>query len=460
MSNLSASSRTTKEWQQLDHAHQVHPFTDQKALHGRGVRVITRAQGVYIWDSEGNQFLDGMAGLWCVNVGYGRKELAQAAQRQMEELPFYNNFFQTATVPQIELARLLAGLTPNGLSHFIYSSSGSEANDTVVRLVRHYWATLGKPNKRVFIGRTMAYHGSTLAAVSLGGMPNMQGMDRVLLPEFEHVIHPHAYWQGEGVTKESYGLKAARALEEKILELGADNVAAFIGEPAQGAGGVFDPPAGYWAEIQRICKKHGVLLVADEVICGFGRTGQWFGSHTYDIAPDLMSMAKGLSSGYLPISAVAMTDRIFDVIAGGGPIAHGYTYSGHPAACAVAVENLGIIKREGIVEHVREVASPYFFQRLRELGERHPLVGEVRGVGLMAAVQLVRDKNKRLPFDAKDEPAIKCREACLGQRLIVRAVQEAVVLSPPLIITRAEIDELMTKLTAGLDQAAQELGPA
>jgi putrescine aminotransferase len=291
-------------------------------------------------------------------------------------------------------------------------------------------------------------------------MPNMQGMDRVLLPEFERVIHPHAYWQGEGVTKESYGLKAARALEEKILELGADNVAAFIGEPAMGAGGVFDPPAGYWAEIQRICKKHGVLLVADEVICGFGRTGQWFGSHTYDIAPDLMSMAKGLSSGYLPISAVAMTDRIFDVIAGGGPIAHGYTYSGHPAACAVAVENLGIIKREGIVEHVREVASPYFFQRLRELGERHPLVGEVRGVGLMAAVQLVRDKNKRLPFDAKDEPAIKCREACLGQRLIVRAVQEAVVLSPPLIITRAEIDELITKLTAGLDQAAQELGLA
>lgn len=457
MSNLSASSRTTREWQQLDHAHQVHPFTDQKALHGRGVRVITRAQGVYIWDTEGNQFLDGMAGLWCVNVGYGRKELAQAAQRQMEELPFYNNFFQTATVPQIELARVLAGLTPHGLSHFIYSSSGSEANDTVVRLVRHYWATLGKPKKRVFIGRTLAYHGSTLAAVSLGGMPNMQGMDRVLLPEFERVIHPHAYWQGEGVSKESYGLKAARALEEKIIELGADNVAAFIAEPAQGAGGVFDPPPGYWAEIQRICKKHDVLLVADEVICGFGRTGQWFGSHTYDIAPDLMSMAKGLSSGYLPISAVAMTDRIFDVIAGGGPIAHGYTYSGHPASCAVAVENLAIMKRERIVEHVRETASPYFFQKLQELAERHPLVGEVRGVGLMAAVQLVRDKNKRIPFDVKDEPAIKAREASLNHKLIVRAVGEAVVLSPPLIITRTEIDELITKLSAGLDEAASQL---
>lgn len=460
MSSLSATSRTTQEWRELDHAHQVHPFTDQNQLHRRGVRVITRAQGVYIWDSEGNQFLDGMAGLWCVNIGYGRKELAQVAQRQMEELPFYNNFFQTATMPQIELARVLSELTPNGLKHFIYSSSGSEANDTVVRLVRHYWATLGQPQKRVFIGRTQAYHGSTLAAVSMGGMPNMQGMDRVLLPEFERIIHPHAYWQGEGVTKESYGLKAAQALEEKILALGAGNVAAFIGEPVQGAGGVFEPPANYWSEIQRICKKYDVLLVADEVICGFGRTGQWFGSHTYGIEPDLMSMAKGLSSGYLPISAVAMTDRIFDVIARGGVIAHGYTYSGHPAACAVAIENLAILKRERIVEHVREVASPYFFQKLRELAEAHPLVGEVRGSGLMAALQLVRDKRKRVPFQPSDEPAIKCREACLQNNLIVRAVDQAMVLSPPLVISKTEIDELIGKVKIGLDITAQQLGVA
>lgn len=458
MPNVSPTSRPTREWQELDHAHQVHPFTDQNQLHKRGVRIITRAEGIYIWDSEGNRFLDGMAGLWCVNVGYGRKELAQAAQRQMEELPFYNNFFQTATVPQIELARVLSELTPRGLSHFIYSSSGSEANDTLVRLVRHYWATLGQPKKRVFISRTQAYHGSTLAAVSLGGMSPMQGMDRVPLPEFERVIHPHAYWQGAGVTKEDYGLKAARALEEKILQLGPEHVAAFIGEPVQGAGGVFDPPANYWPEIQRICKKYDVLLVADEVICGFGRTGQWFGSQTFGIEPDLMSMAKGLSSGYLPISAVAMTDRIFDVIARGGVIAHGYTYSGHPAACAVAIENIGILQRERIVEHVREVAAPYFFQKLQELVDSHPIVGEVRGYGLMAAVQLVRDKNERVPFLASEEPAIKCREACLKNNLIARAVDQAMVLSPPLVITREQIDELMGQLRLGLDAAAQQLG--
>jgi len=457
MSSFSVASRPTREWQELDHTHQIHPFTDQNALHKRGVRVITRADGVYIWDSEGNRFLDGMAGLWCVNVGYGRKELAQAAQRQMEELPFYNNFFQTATVPQIELARVLSGLTPNGLRHFIYSSSGSEANDTVVRLVRHYWATLGRPSKRVFISRTLAYHGSTLAAVSLGGMRPMQGMDRVLLPDFEQIIHPHAYWQGEGVTKEDYGLRAARALEEKILALGAENVAAFIGEPVQGAGGVFDPPANYWPEIQRICKKYDVLLVADEVICGFGRTGQWFGSQTFGIEPDLMSMAKGLSSGYLPISAVAMTGRIFDVIARGGVVAHGYTYSGHPAACAVAIENIAILQRERIVEHVREVAAPYFFKKLQELADTHPLVGEVRGHGLMAAVQLVRDKSKRVPFQASDEPAIKCREACLQHNLIARAVEQAMVLSPPLVITRAQLDEMIGKLRLGLDDAARQL---
>jgi putrescine---pyruvate transaminase len=458
VSSLSVTSRSTREWQELDHAHQVHPFTDQKQLRGRGVRVITRAQGVYIWDSEGNKILDGMAGLWCVNVGYGRKELAQAALRQMEELPFYNNFFQTATVPQIELAHLLSRLTPNGLSHFIYSSSGSEANDTVIRLVRHYWATLGKPGKRIFIGRTQAYHGSTLAAVSMGGMPNMQGMDRILLPEFERIVHPHAYWQGEGVTKESFGLKAAQALEQKILQIGAQNVAAFIAEPAQGAGGVFDPPANYWPEIQRICKKYDVLLVADEVICGFGRTGNWFGSHTYDIAPDLMSMAKGLSSGYLPLSAVAMTDRIFDVIADGGPIAHGFTYSGHPAACAVAIENIGILQREHIIEHVREVAGPYFSQKLNELAASHPIVGEVRGVGLMAAIQLVRDKRKRVPLLAQEEPAIKCREECLRNNLIIRAVDQAMVLSPPLVITRSEIDELIGKVSIGLDVTARQLG--
>lgn len=455
---MSDASRTTREWQDLDAAHHVHPFADPKVLARKGVRVITKANGVYVWDSDGNKILDGMAGLWCVNVGYGRRELIEAATRQLEVLPYYNTHFQTATPPQIELARLLAEVTPQGLTHFFYANSGSEANDTIVRMVRHFWAVSGKPNKRTFIGRTLAYHGSTLAAVSLGGMPHMHAMDRALLPEFAHIMHPHWYTQGGNLTPEEFGLKAARALEEKILELGAEDVAAFIGEPVQGAGGVFDPPSTYWPEIQRICRKYDVLLVADEVICGFGRTGNWFGSQTYDIAPDLMTMAKGLSSGYLPIAAVAMSDRIFDAINEGGLVAHGYTYSGHPVACAVAIANIELIKREGLVQRVRDDVGPYFRARLDELASSHPIIGEIRGAGLMAAIQLVKDRKGRVIFTKQDDAAIKCRELCLQNNLIIRAVDQAMVLSPPLVITRTEIDELVTKAKIGLDRTAQHFG--
>lgn len=450
--------KTTREWQQLDSAHHVHPFTDPKALSARGVRVITRAEGVYVWDSDDNKILDGMAGLWCVNVGYGRKELVDAATRQLQVLPYYNSFFQTATPSQIELARTLAEITPAGLKHFFYANSGSEANDTVIRIARHFWYLQGKPGKRVFIARTLGYHGSTLAAVSLGGMPHMHALDKVLLPGFEHIMHPHWYTLGGDLTREEFGLKAARALEEKILELGADNVAAFIGEPVQGAGGVIDPPSTYWPEIQRICRKYDILLVADEVICGFGRTGNWFGSQTYGIEPDLMPMAKGLSSGYLPISAVAMTDRVFDVINEGGLLAHGYTYSGHPAACAVAIANIQLIRKERLVERVRDDVGPYFRARLQELADAHPMVGELRGAGLLAALQLVKDKKSKTIFTAQDNAANKCRDLCLEHKLIMRAVEQSMVLSPPLIITRAQIDELVGKVRIGLDLTAQHFG--
>lgn len=450
--------KTTREWQQLDSAHHVHPFTDPKALSARGVRVITRAEGVYVWDSDDNKILDGMAGLWCVNVGYGRKELVDAATRQLQVLPYYNSFFQTATPSQIELAQTLAEITPVGLKHFFYANSGSEANDTVIRIARHFWHLQGKPGKRVFIARTLGYHGSTLAAVSLGGMPHMHALDKVLLPGFEHIMHPHWYTLGGDLTREEFGLKAARALEEKILELGADNVAAFVGEPVQGAGGVIDPPSTYWPEIQRICRKYDILLVADEVICGFGRTGNWFGSQTYGIEPDLMPMAKGLSSGYLPISAVAMTDRVFDVINEGGLLAHGYTYSGHPAACAVAIANIQLIRKERLVERVRDDVGPYFRARLQELADAHPIVGELRGAGLLAALQLVKDKKSKTIFTAQDNAANKCRDLCLEHNLIMRAVEQAMVLSPPLIITRAQIDELVGKVRIGLDLTAQHFG--
>ena len=420
--------------------------------------MITRGEGVYVWDSDGNRILDGMAGLWCVNVGYGRQELVAAAVRQLRELPYYNSFWQTSTPSQIELASLLAELTPPGISHFFFTNSGSEANDTVVRLARHYWEIAGKPDKQIFIGRTLGYHGSTLAATSLGGLEHMHKLGKSLLPGFEHIQHPHWYTQGNGMALEEFGLIAARRLESKILELGADKVAAFIGEPIQGAGGVYEPPPGYWQEIQRICRKHDVLLVADEVICGFGRTGHWFGSQLYDIAPDFMPMAKGLSSGYLPIAAVGIRDRVFDTLSEGGVLTHGFTYSGHPVACAVAIANIRLLQRERIVERVREEVAPYFWAGLRDLADTHPIVGELRGAGLIAGLQLVKDRASRTIFTTEDDAAIKCRDFALEHKLIMRAVGQSMVLSPPLIITRAEIDELVDKARAALDQTARHFG--
>lgn len=278
---MSSVERNTKEWQDLDVAHHLHPFTDPKYFDTKGPLVVTRAEGCYVWDSNGRKILDGMAGLWCVNVGYGRKELIDASHKQMQELAYYNVFFQSSTPPQIELSRVLAELTPGDLNHFFFTNSGSEANDTIIRMVRHFWEVEGKPEKHIFIGRTLGYHGSTLAATSLGGMQAMHDMGKSLLPGFEHIMHPHHFANGNGQTREAFGIKAAQALEEKILELGAENVAAFVAEPVQGAGGVIEPPATYWPEIQRICKKYDVLLVADEVICGFGRLGHWFGSQAY-----------------------------------------------------------------------------------------------------------------------------------------------------------------------------------
>ncbi|HEY0686437.1 MAG TPA: aspartate aminotransferase family protein [Steroidobacter sp.] len=453
---MAQTFRSTQDYRALDVAHHVHPFTDQKALAGKGVRVITRAEGAYVWDSDGNKILDGMAGLWCVNVGYGRKELVDAATQQLQTLPYYNSFFQTSTPSQIELGKVLAEVTPPGLKRFFYTNSGSEANDTVIRLARHYWRVKGKPTKRTFIARTLGYHGSTLAAVSLGGMPHMHALDGELLPGFAHIPHHHYYTQGGGLSLEEYGLRAAAELEKKILELGADNVAAFIGEPVQGAGGVYEPPPGYWAEIQRICRKYDVLVVADEVICGFGRTGQWFGSQTYGIDPDLMPMAKGLSSGYLPIAGVAIHDRIWKEINEGGALAHGYTYSGHPAACAVAIANIQLIRSEGIVERVREEIAPYFRKCLQELAASHPIVGEIRGVGLIAAIQLVKNKQTREIFTAQDDAANFCRDVAANNGLIMRAVYQSMVLSPPLIITRAQVDEIVEKARQALDATAQK----
>jgi putrescine aminotransferase len=448
--------RSTEEWQELDRRHYLHPFTDYKQLHAKGARVITRAEGVYLYDSEGHRILDGMAGLWCVNLGYGRRELAQAAYRQMLELPYYNSFFQTAHPPAIELARQLVELTPPQFNRVFFTGSGSEGNDTVVRLVRRYWDLLGQGERKVIISRENAYHGSTMAGASLGGMEFMHKQGGLPIPDIVHIRQPYWYGEGGDLTPDDFGLVAARALEQKITELGPDRVAAFIAEPIQGAGGVIIPPDTYWPEIQRICNQYDVLLVADEVICGFGRTGEWFGSDYYGIRPDLMTIAKGLSSGYLPIGGVMVGDRVADVlIEKGGEFAHGYTYSGHPASCAVASENLRLLHSEGIVPRVRDDVGPYLAEKWRALGE-HPLVGEARSVGLVGALELVRDKPGRLFFEKKGEVGNICRDHCFANDVIMRAVRDTMICAPPLVITREQIDELAEKAWRCLDLTLQQ----
>jgi putrescine aminotransferase len=446
-----ASRRTTKEWQEADTAHFLHPFTDFKSLAAKGSRIIERAENIYLWDSEGNKILDAMSGLWCVNVGYGQQALIDAATKQMHELPFYNAFFQTATPPAIELAELLAEVTPPQFKHVFFSSSGSESNDTIVRMVRRYWDVLGQPERKVIIGRWNGYHGSTMAGASLGGMTGMHAQGGLPLPDITHIDQPYQHEHGKGMDRDEFGRVAAGWLETKILEVGPERVAAFIGEPVQGAGGVIIPPRTYWPEIQRICDKYGILLVSDEVICGFGRTGNWFGCETMGSRPDLMTFAKGVTSGYIPLGGVMVGDRVAKVlIEQGGDFNHGYTYSGHPVACAVALANIRLMKELKLVEHVRDDVGPYLAERWASLKD-HPLVGEAESIGLMAAIRLVKDKATDTSFDDQHDIGMACRAHCFGNGLIMRAVGDRMIIAPPLVITRAQIDELVGLARKALD---------
>ena len=451
------TTKNTADWQAADSAHHLHSFTDTKSLAEQGCRVITRADGVYIWDSDGNRLLDGMAGLWCVNLGYGRRELAEAAYGQLLELPYYNNFFKTSPPTAIELAGLLAEITAPHLNRVFFTNSGSEANDTVFRLVRRYWDLAGKPGKEVFISRDLAYHGSTVAAASLGGQRPMHEQGHLPIPGISHIAPPYWYRDGGDLSPEEFGKAAARLLEQEINTLGAERVAAFIGEPIQCAGGVIIPPESYWPEIQRICNEYDVLLVVDEVICGFGRLGTWFGSDYYRLQPDMMPIAKGLSSGYLPIGGVMVGDRVADLlIAEGEEFFHGFTYSGHPVACAVALANIAILRDEKIIENVRDNTGPYLEKRWNELAG-HPLVGETRGVGFLRALELVKNKHTREFFDPVGDVGQICRDFCFNNGLVMRAIRDTMVVSPPLIMTREQIDELIELVNKCLDLTAREL---
>ncbi|MGU7780187.1 aspartate aminotransferase family protein [Burkholderia sp. PU8-34] len=459
LAHSSAAPRTTAQYRALDAAHHIHPFSDMGALNRAGSRVIVKADGVYLWDSDGNRIIDGMAGLWCVNVGYGRAELIDAAARQMRELSFYNTFFKTTHPPVIELSALLADLAPPGFNHFFYCNSGSEGNDTVLRVVHQYWRVHGKPQKKFVISRRNGYHGSTIAGATLGGMDYMHEQMSSKVEHVAHIDQPYFFGEAEaGMTPEAFGLARAQQLEAKILELGAQNVAAFIGEPFQGAGGVIFPPSTYWPEIQRICSQYDILLVADEVIGAFGRTGEWFAHQHFGFEPDLMTLAKGLTSGYVPMGAVALHDRVAQALIEHGEFNHGMTYSGHPVAAAVAIANLKLLRDDGIVARVKRDIGPYFQRRLRDALGHHPLVGEIAGAGLVAGVQLARDPARRVRFDNGGEVGMICRDFCFNGNLIMRATGDRMLLSPPLVIGEGEVDEIVEKATRAFDATAQRVG--
>ena len=447
----------TEQLRQLDRAHYLHPFTDLGKYSRDGGRIITHAEHVYIYDSDGNRMLDGMSGLWCCNLGYSQTSIKEAIYTQLQELPYYNSFFQCANVAAVELASALVAVTPPQFNHVFFTNSGSEANDTNLRLLQRYYSVLGKPEKNLVISRKNAYHGSTIAASSLGGMSAMHRQARGL-DYIHHINQPYWFAEGGEEDPQAYGVRIAQELEQAIDSLGEERVAAFIAEPVQGAGGVIIPPDSYWPEIKRICRQYDILLVMDEVICGFGRTGNWFGCETYDLKPDLMTFAKAVTNGYIPLGGVMVGDKVADVlVTHGGEFAHGLTYSGHPVACAAGLATLDILKGGNIIEQAASEVAPHFQARLRELQD-HPIVGEVRGLGMFAAVELVRDKGSRERLAPNSESAVFCRDQANAGGLMVRQTGDAMIMAPPLICSTAEIDILAEKLAQALDQTAAHYG--
>jgi putrescine---pyruvate transaminase len=455
--NAPLTNLPTAELQALDAAHHLHPFTHSRTLHERGVRIIRSARGVHLTDTDGNRILDGMSGLWNVNVGYGRTEIVDAVARQLAELPFYNTFFNTSHPPVIELGRLLSDVTPKQFSRFFFTGSGSESNDTIIRMVRYFWEVVGKPNKSIIISRKNGYHGSTMAGASLGGMAFMHKQGGLPIPGIVHA--PQPFWWGEGgaLSPDDFGIHVADQTLAIIDAIGPDNIGAMIAEPIQGAGGVIIPPVTYWPRLAAGLKQRDILLVSDEVICGFGRTGHWFGCEFFGTEPDLMAMAKGISSGYQPIGAVAVSDRIAEAFLAKSEddFAHGYTYSGHPAACAAAIANITILQGESLVDRVKSDIGPYLQGKWRALAD-HPLVGEAVMEGLIGSMQLTPDKKARALFHTDAGVGMMTRNFSFQNGLVMRAVGDRMIIAPPLVLTHAEADELIQKVTRTLDMAHAE----
>ena len=449
---MNATLETT-QLRQLDQQHHLHPFTDFRDYAANGGRIVSRAEHIYIYDSDGNKIQDAMSGLWCCSLGYSQDGIKKAVADQLMELPFYNNFFKCSNQPAVELATRLCEMTPANFNKVFFTNSGSEANDTQIKFVHRYYELLGKPSKRLIMSRKNAYHGSTIAAASLGGMSAMheqtQGLDYI-----RHIEQPYWYELGGDMSPDEFGLWAANELAKKIDELGEDNVAAFIAEPIQGAGGVIVPPDTYWPAVQKILDERDILFISDEVICGFGRTGNLFGFQTYDPKPDPITFAKAVTNGYMPLGGSLVSDKVADVLLGhGGEFAHGLTYSGHPASCAAGLATMDVLENTPILESSSNELAPYFSQALESLVD-HPVVGQVRSKGLVAAVELVKDKGSRERLAPESAGAVYTRDRAIENGLMVRQTGDAMIMSPPFVTSTEEVDALLSKLTSALDKTA------
>jgi len=435
----------------------IHPYTNLKIHQEAGPLIINEGKGIYVYDHEGREYIEGMAGLWCTALGFGEQRLVDAATREMQRLPFYHLFAHKSHDPAIELAERLLAMVPVPMSKVFFTNSGSEANDSVVKLVWYYNNALDRPEKKKIIARIKGYHGVTVASASLTGLPaNHRDFD-LPIANILHTDCPHYYRFGaEGESEEEFASRCAENLEKLILDEGPETVAAFIAEPVMGAGGVIVPPRTYFEKVQAVLKKYDVLFIADEVICGFGRTGDMFGCETFDLKPDIMTVAKALSSAYLPIGAVLISEPIYQAMVLEsekiGTFGHGFTYSGHPVACAVAVETLKIYEERDILSHIRQVA-PVLQTALQELAD-HPLVGEVRGLGLIGAVELVQDKAGKTPFDPPGKVGAYCIKRCQEHGLITRNLMDSIAFSPPLVIAESEVREMVKRFVRALDETA------
>jgi adenosylmethionine-8-amino-7-oxononanoate aminotransferase len=445
----SGKSFDTAALRQMDINHMFHPRTNLKRHSQSGPLILARGEGVYVYDTDGKKYVDSAAGLWNINVGHGRQELADAAREQINDLAYAPTFFGLATPPVIELSAKLASMYPGPVNHFQFTSGGAESNETAIKIARYYWSIQGRGEKMKILSRLMGYHGIAMGTLSATGIPAFWEHFGPRPAGFVHLTPPYAYRHADGMSEDEFVASLVAELESTIEDEGADTIAAMIGEPVQGAGGVVVPPESYWGAIKEVLDRHEILLIADEVITGFGRTGHMFGAETYNVQPDIVSIAKGITSGYIPLGAVGVSDTIYEqMLEPDAMFMHGFTYAGHPVACAVALRNIDILEREDLTANAAEMGD-YLLSQLMELAP-HQNVGEVRGKGLMMTVEVVKDKESKERFVAADGIGGRLIAESRKRGIISFASDTGFMISPPLTITKSEADEIVEAIRGTL----------